>query len=88
MMVWRWIRAILVGVWALESLVLKLGWLAMTLWWSKFWAVRRYRRALQRAGLPPSTVQELAAEYDIALSDLVRLGWRRRGRMLKSNYHC
>ncbi len=68
-------RAVLVGLWAVEGLLLKLGWLMLTIGWGKFWAVRRYRRELERAGLPSSTVQELVAAYNVSLSDFVRLNW-------------
>lgn len=80
---WRWMRAILLGLWAVEGLLLKLGWLVLTIWWSKFWAVHSYRRELRRAGLPSSTVQELVAAYDLPLSDLVRLSWRARAQRRK-----
>jgi hypothetical protein len=76
--IWRWIRTILLSMWAVESLLLRLGWLVLTLGWSKYWAVQAYRRELQKAGLPHAAVHELAAAYDLSLSDVVRLGWRRR----------
>ncbi len=80
---WRWVRAIILGLWAVEGLFLKLGWLVLTMWWSKLRAVRRYRCELERAGLPSSTVQELVAAYDVSLSDFVRLSWRTRAKRRK-----
>lgn len=80
MKAWRWARTVLLALWRAESLLLKLGWLALTLGWSKYWAVRRYERALRRAGLPSPVVQELVSAYNISLGDLVRGGWQRRPR--------
>lgn len=80
MKAWRWARTVLLALWVAESLLLKLGWLALTLGWSKYWAVRRYERALRRAGLPSPVVQELVSAYNISLGDLVRGGWQRRPR--------
>ncbi len=83
MRAWRWARTILLALWTAESLLLKLGWLALTLGWSKYWAVRCYERELRRAGLPSSVVRELAAAYNISLGDLVRTGWHRAPRRRK-----
>lgn len=82
MVVWRWMKTVLLGLWAVESLLLRVGWIMLTVWWSKYWAVRSYQRELLKSGLPRSAVYELVTAYDMALSDLVRLGWRKRGRML------
>lgn len=78
MRAWRWARTVLLALWAAESLLLRLGWLVLTLGWSKYRAVRRYERELRRAGLPSPVVHELVAAYNISLGDLVRGGWRRR----------
>lgn len=83
MKAWRWARTVLLALWVAESLLLKLGWLALTLGWSKYWAVRRYERELRRAGVPSPVVQELVSEYNISLGDLVRGGWQRRPRRRK-----
>jgi hypothetical protein len=83
MRAWRWARTILLALWTAESLFLKLGWLALTLGWSKYWAVRRYERELRRAGLPNSAVRDLVAAYSVSLGDLVRAGWRRAPRPRK-----
>jgi hypothetical protein len=83
MRAWRWARTVLLALWVAESLLLRLGWLALTLWWSKYWAVRRYARELRRAGLPSPVVHELVAAYNVSLSDFVRWGWRRRPRHRK-----
>ncbi len=83
MKTWRWARTVLLALWVAESLLLKLGWLALTIGWSKYWAVRRYERELRRAGLPHSVVHELAAAYNISLGDLIRGGWQRRPRRQK-----
>ncbi|MCS6903349.1 MAG: hypothetical protein NZO41_03630 [Candidatus Bipolaricaulota bacterium] len=80
MWAWRWARTVLLALWIAESLLFQLGWLALTLWWSKYWAVRRYERELRRARLPSPVVHELVAAYDISLGELVRGGWRRRPR--------
>jgi len=80
MKAWRWARTVLLALWVAESLLLKLGWLALTLGWSKYWAVRRYERELRRAGVPSPVVQELVSDYNISLGDLVRGGWQRRPR--------
>ncbi len=80
MKAWRWAKTVLLALWVAESLLLKLGWLALTLGWSKYWAVRRYERELRRAGLPSPVVQELVSAYNISLGDLVRGGWQRRPR--------
>lgn len=80
MRAWRWARTILLALWAAESLLLQLGWLGLTLGWSKYRAVRRYERELRRAGLPSPVVHELVAAYNISLRDLVRGGWQRRPR--------
>jgi hypothetical protein len=77
MRAWRWARTVLLALWVAESLLLRLGWLALTLGWSKYWAVRRYERELRRAGLPSSAVRDLVAAYSVSLGDLVRAGWRR-----------
>ncbi|MCS7198332.1 MAG: hypothetical protein NZ930_06620 [Candidatus Bipolaricaulota bacterium] len=83
MKAWRWARTVLLALWVAESLLLRLGWLALTLWWSKYRAVRRYERELRRAGLPTSAIHDLVTAYDISLSDFVRGGWRRRPRRRK-----
>jgi hypothetical protein len=83
MRAWRWARTILLALWTAESLFLKLGWLALTLGWSKYWAVRRYERELRRAGLTSSAVHDLVAAYSVSLGDLVRAGWRRAPRPRK-----
>jgi hypothetical protein len=83
MRAWRWARTVLLALWAAESLLLRLGWLALTLGWSKYWAVRRYERELRRAGLPSSAVRDLVAAYSVSLGDLVRAGWRRAPRPRK-----
>lgn len=83
MKAWRWAKTVLLALWVAESLLLKLGWLALTLGWSKYWAVRRYERELRRAGLPSPVVQELVSAYNISLGDLVRGGWQRRPRRRK-----
>jgi hypothetical protein len=83
MRAWRWARTILLALWVAESLLLQLGWLALTLGWSKYWAVRRYERELRRAGLPSSAVRDLVAAYSVSLGDLVRAGWRRAPRPRK-----
>lgn len=75
MRAWRWARTVLLALWTAESLLLKLGWLALTLGWSKYWAVRRYERELRRAGLPSSVVRDLVAAYNISLGDVIRAGW-------------
>ncbi len=80
MRAWRWARTVLLALWTVESLLLKLGWLALTLGWSKYRAVRCYERELRRAGLPSPVVQELVASYNISLGDFVRGGWQRRPR--------
>ncbi len=83
MRAWRWARTVLLALWTAESLLLRLGWLVLTLKWSKYWAVRRYERELRRAGLPSSVVRELVTAYNISLGDLVRGGWRRVPRRRK-----
>jgi hypothetical protein len=83
MRAWRWARTVLLALWVAESLLLRLGWLAFTLGWSKYWAVRRYERELRRAGLPSSAVRDLVAAYSVSLGDLVRAGWRRAPRPRK-----
>ncbi len=83
MKAWRWARTVLLALWTVESLLLKLGWLALTIGWSKYRAVRRYERELRRAGLPSPVVHELVAAYDISLGDLIRGGWHRRSRRRK-----
>jgi hypothetical protein len=83
MRAWRWARTVLLALWAVESLLLRLGWLALTLGWKKYWAVRRYERELRRAGLPSAVVRELVAAYNVSLGDLVRTGWRRAPRRRK-----
>jgi hypothetical protein len=83
MRAWRWARTVLLALWVAESLLLRLGWLALTLGWSKYWAVRRYERELRRAGLPSSAVRDLVAAYSVSLGDLVRAGWRRAPRPRK-----
>lgn len=77
MKAWRWARTVLLALWTAENLLLRLGWLALTLGWSKYRAVRRYERELRRAGLPSPVVQELVASYNISLGDLVRGIWGR-----------
>lgn len=77
MRAWRWARTVLLALWAAESLLLRLGWLALTVSWSKYRAVRRYERELRRAGLPDPVVRELVASYNISLGDFVRVWWRR-----------
>nr|BAL52464.1 hypothetical protein HGMM_F01E02C07 [uncultured Acetothermia bacterium]BAL59596.1 hypothetical protein HGMM_OP4C232 [Candidatus Acetothermum autotrophicum] len=77
MRAWRWARTVLLALWTAENLLLRLGWLALTLGWSKYRAVRRYERELRRAGLPSPVVQELVASYNISLGDLVRGIWGR-----------
>ncbi len=79
-MAWRWTRTILLALWTAEGLLLRLGWLVLTLKWSKYRAVRRYERELRRAGLPSPAVHELVAAYNISLGDLVRGCWQRRRR--------
>lgn len=83
MRAWRWARTVLLALWVVESLLLRLGWLALTLEWSKYWAVRRYARELRQAGLPSPVVHELVTAYNISLGDLVRRGWQRRSRHRK-----
>ena len=83
MRAWRWARTVLLALWVAGGLLLKLGWLALTLGWGKYWAVRRYERELRRAGLPNSVVRELVAAYNISLGDLVRAGWHRAPRLRK-----
>lgn len=83
MKAWRWARTVLLAMWVAESLLLRLGWLALTLGWNKYWAVRRYKRELRRAGLHGPVVQELVSAYNISLADLVRGGWQRRPRRRK-----
>jgi hypothetical protein len=83
MRAWRWARTVLLALWVAESLLLRLGWLALTLGWSKYWAVRRYERELRRAGLPSSAVRDLVAAYSVSLGDVVRAGWRRAPRPRK-----
>lgn len=75
----KWSRTILLLLWTAESLVLRLSWFALTLWWSKFWAVRAYQHELRRAGLPRQAVRKLVKAYDISLGDIVRVRWRGRG---------
>jgi hypothetical protein len=83
MRAWRWARTVLLALWVAESLLLRLGWLALTLGWSKYRAVRRYERELRRVGLPSSAVRDLVAAYSVSLGDLVRAGWRRAPRPRK-----
>lgn len=83
MKAWRWARTVLLALWVAESLLLRLGWLALTLGWNKYWAVQRYERELRRAGLSSPAVQELVSAYNISLGDLVRGGWQRRPRHRK-----
>ncbi len=83
MRAWRWARTVLLALWAAESLLLRLGWLVLTLKWNTYWAVRRYERELRRAGLPSPVVHELVAAYNVSLGDLVRESWRRRLKLRK-----
>lgn len=75
MKIWKRIRTVLLLAWLAESLILHLGWFALTLWWGKLRAVRAYARALRRAGLPHADVQEFVSAYDISLGDVIKTRW-------------
>lgn len=54
--------------WVLSRLVLGAGFFAVGLWMARWRARRAFRRALVRAGLPPSAVHALSQAYAQGLS--------------------